>query len=145
MLRKAGVPLDQIANFQVAVFIPAFLYFLWAPVVDVGLRRRTWLVIAAAISACLLLCAALQPLPANLGYFTLLLSLGNAFSLLIISATGGLVAETVPPELFGRAAGWLQAGNLGGAAVFGAIALSLSEQLSLGWVGLIAASLWYAG
>src|SRR5579862_6357122 len=51
LLGKAGIPVDQIARISSLVQLPAFLFFLWAPLVDVKLRRRTWLVLSAAAAA----------------------------------------------------------------------------------------------
>lgn len=42
LLRKYGMPVDQIAKILAIAFIPAVWSFLWSPIADTGLRRRTW-------------------------------------------------------------------------------------------------------
>src|SRR5579871_2434321 len=51
LLGKAGVAVDRIANIESLMQVPPVLYFLWAPLVDMKLRRRTWLVLASVGSA----------------------------------------------------------------------------------------------
>jgi hypothetical protein len=51
LLRKAGVPVEQIAQIGALLQLPPIFMFLWTPIVDVKLRRRTWLVIAASVTA----------------------------------------------------------------------------------------------
>ena len=45
LLAEAGVPVDRIATISSIVNLPGVLVFLWAPLVDIKLRRRTWLAI----------------------------------------------------------------------------------------------------
>jgi hypothetical protein len=47
LLAQAGVPFYRIATIASIVHLPAVLGFLWAPLVDTKLRRRTWLVLGA--------------------------------------------------------------------------------------------------
>src|SRR5260370_22939072 len=51
LLARAGGPVDRIATLASIVHLPAALPFLWPPLVDVKLRRRTWLVIGALASS----------------------------------------------------------------------------------------------
>jgi hypothetical protein len=41
LLFKAGVPVDRIATVSSIANLPGVLVFLWAPLVDIKLRRRT--------------------------------------------------------------------------------------------------------
>src|SRR6266852_2678256 len=76
LLRNAGVPVDRIAGISALTLAPAVWYFLWTPLADFGLRRRSWLILMSALSAACLLAAVLQPLPAGLEVFTALLVAG---------------------------------------------------------------------
>jgi hypothetical protein len=51
LLSKAGVTVDEIARIDALLALPPALMFLWTPVVDVKLRRRTWLVLGASATA----------------------------------------------------------------------------------------------
>jgi hypothetical protein len=51
LLAQAGVPVYGIASIASIIHMPAVLVVLSAPLVDVKLRRRTWLVIGALATA----------------------------------------------------------------------------------------------
>ena len=56
LLAKAGVPVDRIARVSAINSLPGVLGVLIAPIVDIKLRRRTWLAIGifgTAIAACI--------------------------------------------------------------------------------------------
>jgi PAT family beta-lactamase induction signal transducer AmpG len=131
LLRKAGLPVDRIASISALALSPSVWYFFWAPLVDFALRRRTWLILASASSAALLAAAVLQPLPSGLALFTALLVAGMALNMLVGSATGGLMATTMPDNLRGRAGGWYQAGNLGGGALGAGVTLWLAPRIPI--------------
>jgi PAT family beta-lactamase induction signal transducer AmpG len=137
LLRKAGLPVDRIAAISALALAPSVWYFLWAPVVDFGLRRRTWLILASASSAIFLAAAMLQPLPRRLDFFTALLVAGMALNMLVGSATGGLMATTIPDNLRGRAGGWYQGGNLGGGALGAGLTLWLAPRMSVAAVAAV--------
>jgi len=54
ILGRAGVSMSVIGGVSAAVLVPLSWQFLWAPALDVGLRRRSWLLLAAALGALLL-------------------------------------------------------------------------------------------
>lgn len=47
LLAQAGVPVDRIASSSSIINLPGVIGFLFAPVVDIKFRRRTWLVLAS--------------------------------------------------------------------------------------------------
>src|SRR5690348_12565984 len=51
VLRGDGIPVSHIATIAAVVQIPAIWYFLWAPIVDVRLRRSTWIIVLSVVSA----------------------------------------------------------------------------------------------
>jgi hypothetical protein len=59
-----------------------------------------------------------MPLPSRLYYVRRVDSFAaQAITGLIGSATGGILASTMPDDKRGKAGGWLNAGNLGGNAL----------------------------
>ena len=137
ILRNAGVPVDRIAGISALTLAPAVWYFLWAPLADFGIRRRAWLILMSALSAACLLAAVLQPLPARLDVFTALLVAGISMNMLVGASNGGLMATMIPDSQRGRAAGWYQAGNVGGGALGAGMTLWLAPHVSvtaLAWV-----------
>src|SRR5947209_12563397 len=113
LLSKAGVPVDRIANLGSLLYVPPILYFLWAPLVDMKLRRRTWLVIVSFLSAgCLALAMPLVG-PDHLTAITALFLAGMLVNVLVSSAQGGLMVSTLSESGQAKASGWTEAGNLG--------------------------------
>jgi hypothetical protein len=45
ILRQRGIPVERIAIVEALVQAPSIWFFLWGPVVDLALRRRTWIVV----------------------------------------------------------------------------------------------------
>jgi len=129
LLRKQGVAVDRIANIVALALIPAVWYFLYSPLVDIGLRRRTWLLLAAAGTA-LFSGLALLLSETSLPALTVLIFLASAISGLLSSANGALLTM-LPSETRGRASGWYQAGNLGGGAVGGGLAIWIADHSTL--------------
>jgi MFS family permease len=103
LLRKHGVSVDRIAEVVAISYIPSVWYFLWSPIVDLGLRRRTWILIAAGVSA---LCGGLAVMisAGSLALLTALLVAGNAVVMLLSSANGAILT-TLHPSVRGRASG----------------------------------------
>src|SRR3989454_7793020 len=108
LLRKHGVSPDRIANVIAISSIPNVWYFLWSPVVDTGLLRRTWVLIAAGLSG---LCGsvAIAATSLSLAQLTILLLAGNVVAMLLSSALGAVLTVFNPCKR-GRARGWDQAG-----------------------------------
>ena len=129
LLRKYGVPVNQIAGVVAVSTLPAIWYFLWSPLADAGLRRRTC-VLLSALAAGLAGAAAILNVHGSLTSLALLLFLMNAFAGLLASANGALLT-VIPEFLRGRAAGWYQAGNLGAAAIGGGMVIWLADNAAL--------------
>jgi MFS transporter, PAT family, beta-lactamase induction signal transducer AmpG len=129
LLRKQGVAVDRIAEIVALASIPNVWYFLYSPVVDLGLRRRTWILLAAC-GAGLCSAAAIQLTPTSLSGVTVMLFIAGAVGSLISSANGALLTF-LPPSVRGRASGWYQAGNLGAGTIGGGLAIWLADRLTL--------------
>ena len=122
-----GLDLDKIGWLGTALLIPSWVQFLYAPIVDVGPKRKHWLVIVSAIGALALLAACKMPI---VGHEAAFLAFGITASFLtgLVSAcNGGLMAVTLPDAVRGQAGAWYMAGNLSGGAVSSAVALWLID------------------
>jgi MFS family permease len=131
LLHKAGVPVATIATVGAMALLPSAYKIFWAPVLDLGIRRRTWLMLAAGVSAVCFTSSLLLQLPQQLTLFEILLVAGNVMAGLVASCNGGLVCTTVDPAKRGQAAGFVNAANLGGAALGGGLVLTLANTVSL--------------
>ncbi len=141
LLRNAGVTVDRIAGIGSLALAPAVWCFFWSPIADVGLRRRTWLILSSALSAACLWCALVQPLPGRLDRFVALVVAGSALSSLVSAANGGLMAETIEDLERGQAGGWFQAVNVGGGALGAGVTLWLLRRLTAGGLATATAAM----
>lgn len=137
--RKHGVLPDRIAKVIAISSIPNVWYFLWSPVVDIGLLRRHWVLIASGVSA-VCAAAAISIPTLSLGQLTILLLGGNVICMLLSSACGA-VLTTLHASQRGRASGWYQAGNLGGGALGAGAAIWLADKMPLPALALSAAAM----
>jgi MFS transporter, PAT family, beta-lactamase induction signal transducer AmpG len=141
LLSKSGVPVDEIAHIGSLLYIPPTLMFLWTPVVDVKLRRRTWLILGASVTALCLFVASQLLGPSHLRLLMLTLFFGGCVVALVAASCGGLMATMLSASDQSKAAGWNQAGNFGGGVLGAALVLWLVEHVSLSAVGLATATL----
>jgi MFS family permease len=117
--------------------------FLWAPVGDYTLSRKSWYLIAVSLVALGLL--AMTGLPVSPRTVPLLSALTLASSVaatFIAFATEGLMAHNTTTDMRGRAAGWFQSGNQFGQTAGGGIGLWLVQHAPSPWVaGLVLAAI----
>ena len=128
LLRSDRVTLPQIASALAVIQSPAIWYFLWAPIVDLRFRKRTWVLLLAVASAICATAALHFGVATGLSAITTLFVIGSILNQPISSALGGLVSTVMPEKLQSRTAGWGQAGNLGGGALAGGLALWVSVR-----------------
>ncbi len=121
--------MDRIAEIVAIAMIPSVWFFAYAPVVDLGLRRRTWVMLSSVTAGLFCACATLLA-GGSLTLLTVLLFLASAASGVLGTANGTLLSLLLP-SMRGRASGWLNAGNLGGGAVGGGVALWLAGVVNL--------------
>lgn len=135
LFSQAGISVEQVAALVAVVYVPHTWKFAWAPLVDTTLTRKGWYLIACVASAAGLLITALYPIKAsslNVLWWVVLVS--NFAVTFLGMATESLMAYDTPAEQKGRAGGWLQAGNLGGAGIGGGAGLWLAQRLPAPWM-----------
>jgi MFS family permease len=140
LLRQAGHPVDQIGSIEALILAPMAIYFLWSPLVDFWIRRRTWMVLLAALSA-LMLAAAVLLLARHPRLATWMLLAGFAVNLLTTSCGGALIALTLDEAGRAKAAAWMQGGMLAAQALGGALLLYLARRLPAPLTAACAAAL----
>ena len=134
-LKQAGASVEQIAALVALGVLPQTWKFLWAPVVDMTLSQKRWYLLAGMLCATGI--AAMGWFPASKSGLTALSTvvfLTNLASTVLGMAVESLLAHGTPEELKGRAAGWYQAGNLGGAGIGGGLGLWIAERLASSWM-----------
>jgi MFS family permease len=141
-LAVRGVSLAAIGTISGTAMAPHAVKFLWAPVIDVGARRRAWFVGMTLATAAASAALALLPDPErHLGLFTALAFVANLAATTSCAAADGLMAVTTAPHRKGSAAAWRMAGNVGGTGVLGAVALWIAKASTVTAAGLALAAL----
>src|SRR3954471_5890986 len=87
--RKAGFSVGDIGWYGTALLFPPIVQFLYAPIVDLGPKRKHWLVIVSVIGAVCYGLSLTMPLPSRIGAFLALAFAGQAISGLSGSCNGG--------------------------------------------------------
>jgi PAT family beta-lactamase induction signal transducer AmpG len=140
LLRRQGVGIGRSSEIIALLILPQSIYFLWSPITDFWIRRRTWLIVGA-VGAALTLVAAFHGGKLDTPSAVTLMFLSACFGQLIVSSCGGMMG-TLHSELNRRrASSFFQAGSL----AFGALGIfalaSLAEKFSIGPLGWITAAL----
>ena len=130
-LTRAGFSVATAASI-VALGISANIWlFLWGPVVDLTLTPRRWYMLAVVISAAALFLLGIVPFEQRaVVILTAMVFISQVAVTLVVLPMGALMAYTVADEEKGRAAGWYQAGNLGGNGIGGGAGVWLGVHFS---------------
>ncbi len=135
LLTKSGVPIGQIAGLIALAFLPHTWKFLWAPIADTTLTRKGWYVIGCVTSAIgIWATGAIPATPSGLAVLSVVVVISNFAVTLVGMATESLMAYDTPEDEKGRAGGWFQAGNLGGAGLGGGAGLWMAQHLGAPWM-----------
>jgi MFS transporter, PAT family, beta-lactamase induction signal transducer AmpG len=140
LLRQQGVAPHAIANQRAFLLLPTSLFFLWSPVSDFLLRRKTWVLLATAASSLTVMLALETRSYAGKSAVTLLWT-SSCLILLGSAAVGGLISLLMRQDQKTRVGCFLQAGNLAGGALSGGGLLLLATHVSKLTLGLAAAAL----
>ncbi len=126
VLSQRGISLERVATIGALVQSPTIWYFLWAPIVDIGWRRRTWVLVLSVLSAT---CAAIgisRDAAPSIVPLTVLLVSASVLNQPVSSALGALIVAVVPNARRGQTAGWSQAGIFGGGVFAAAVTIALT-------------------
>jgi len=140
LLRQQGVPIERIGEIVGLLILPQTIYFLWSPITDFLLPRRTWLILGSMAGAVTVAIAFRQKnlaSPAAVG----LMFFGGCLTQLVVSSAGGMMGA-VKNERNRRLAGSFYQG---GSLAFGALAIyvltAMAAKVSQGELGWIVAAL----
>jgi MFS family permease len=139
LLRKHGVAVNHIAEASALASIPTFCFFLWSPVVDLGMRRRTWILLSSGVTGA---CGALAVGLTSGSFFWLTVAwVASNVANSLPSATVGAVMATLPAEVRGRASGWYQIGNVAIGSLAGGACIWLADRVPAAALSLIVGAL----
>ncbi len=127
MLVQAGTSLGATASIAALAVLPNTCRFLLGPITDLSLSARRWFLLGLSLAALALVLLALAPVrPEAVGVITALAILEQIAANVCSVPVPALMAHTVRDAEKGRAAGWYQAGNLGGNGLGGGAGLWLA-------------------
>lgn len=125
MLSQRGVNPGLSSRMIAILALPTMLYFLWSPMTDFLVRRRTWL-LTGAITAGVLMAAAFSQKDLQSTTTMLLMLLSACCSQLVVSSCGGIMGTFHSERTRRTSASFYQAGGLG----FGALATMVLVPIS---------------
>jgi len=131
ILKKQGMGEAVIATLVASNLLPHTWKVIWAPIADSTLTRKKWYVLGNVASCATILALAFVPI--TTGNISLIkwMVFVNAVAITFVGmSVEGLMAHATPPEERGRAAGWFQMGNLGGAGLGGGFGLWLAGEVN---------------
>jgi MFS family permease len=145
MTSDVGIEVDSIGWYGALLLVPPVLQFLYAPIVDIGPRRKHWLVMVSAIGAACLVASCLMPLPQHTIAFLSFAVTAQLISGLVGSCNGGLMAAAIPDQLRGKASGWYNVGNLSGGGLSATVAIvMIGYRLNPRTIGVVLAAMMVA-
>jgi MFS family permease len=131
---KAGMGKDIIAVVIATNTIPHMFKVLWAPLVDTLWTGKRWYMLTNLVSSAMIISIGFVPITsANLGLLKWLVFFNGLSTTFVGMCTESMMARLTPPDRRGAAAGWSQAGNIGGTFV-GSVGLILAQQFPQPWI-----------
>lgn len=150
LLGQAGMSVAVIATLIAVNAWPQTVKMLWAPFVDTIGNPKAWYAVGAfSVGLAILFMSIMPKTDAQVPLFMALIAVSSVTSTFISMSAEIFMANQVTPEMRGRASGWSQAGNLGGAGIGGGVGLLLAENLAQPWIsGVVIAAFcmacWFA-
>lgn len=120
--------------------IPTWLYFVWSPITDFFVKRRTWLLLGGVLAGVLMNFAFHEPRLTG-SSAVVLMFVSAALSQLVVSSCGGMMSALRRDETRRAASSFYQAGSLGFGALSAWLLLYMSSRLSPGALGWLANAL----
>src|ERR1700735_663010 len=120
--------------------LPTSLYFLWSPLTDFFVRRRTWLFGGAVSASVLMLICFEQPLLYSRAALVLMF-LSACCSQIVVSSCGGIMGALRSESGRRTVGSFYQAGSMGVGALAASLLVYLSSRVTQDVLGLTAAAL----
>jgi PAT family beta-lactamase induction signal transducer AmpG len=140
LLRQQGVGIGRSSEIISLLILPQTIYFLWSPITDFWIRRRTWLIVGAVASA-LTMAAAFHGRRLDTPSAVALMFLSACFGQLVVSSCGGMMGTLRSEVTRRKASSVYQAAALAFGALGVFVLARLAERMGMGPLGWIAAAL----
>jgi PAT family beta-lactamase induction signal transducer AmpG len=140
LLSQQGIGSGTQSHLVFLLALPTSLYFLWSPVTDFLVRRRTWLLLGSLASAALMAAAFHQKDLMSTGSKTLMF-LSACCSQLVVSSCGGMMGALHSERSKRVASGFYQAGSMAFGAAAVSVLVAMGQRVGRDALGLLAAAL----
>jgi PAT family beta-lactamase induction signal transducer AmpG len=140
LLRRQGVGIGRSSEIISLLILPQTIYFLWSPITDFWIRRRTWLIVGA-VAAALTMAAAFNGRRLDTPSAVALMFLSACFGQLIVSSCGGMMGALRSEATRRKASSAYQGGSLAFGALGVFVLARLAERMGMGPLGWVAAAL----
>ncbi len=137
LMSRQGIPELRASQIISLLALPTTIYFLWSPLTDFLVRRRTWLLMGA-VAAALLMTLALEQRRLDTGSAVVLMFLSACAAQLVVSSCGGMLGALQQERSKRIAGGFYQGGSLGFGAASVLVLVMLREHGELSLVPLAA-------
>jgi len=137
LARQQGITQFRTSQIISLLSLPTMIYFLWSPITDFLVRRRTWLLIGGTLAGLLMATAFLS---GRLDSRTsmILMFAGSCCSQLVVASCGGMMGA-IGNERAKRIAGsFYQGGSLAFGALSVFVLVSMTGKVTPGMLGIIA-------
>ena len=140
LLSQQGIGSNDQSKITTMLALPTSLYFLWSPITDFFVRRRTWLIAGGLLAAGLMAAGFHQKSLASNAALALMLA-SACCSQLVVSSCGGMMGAMRSERPKRVAGSFYQAGGMGFGAFAAWILVWLSSRTSQDVLGVTVAAL----
>ncbi len=137
LLSQQGVESAARAHVVWLLALPTSLYFLWSPITDFLVRRRTWLLSGALASAVLMVAAFRQPRLTSTGSMVMMF-LSACCSQLVVSSCGGMLGALKAERTRRVSASFYQSGSMAFGAAAASVMIWMSARVGRSMLGIVA-------
>lgn len=130
LLSMQGIGSGRQSHMMFLLSLPTWLYFLWSPITDYFVLRRTWVLIGGLLAAAAMAASFHQPNLSSTAALSLML-LSACCTQLVVSSCGGMLGAMRLERSRRVGSSFYQAGGMG----FGALAAWALVKLSYGGAG----------
>lgn len=140
LFRQQGIAELRASQIISLLSLPTMIYFLWSPITDFLVRRRTWLLLGGS-AAGIMMAIAFHESRLDSRSAMLLMFVGACSSQLVVASCGGMMGAIGLDRARRVACGFYQGGSLafGAASVF--VLVLLTAKAKQGTLGLVAGAL----
>jgi len=140
LLSQQGIGSKAQSHLISLLALPTMLYFLWSPITDFFIRRRTWSLVGGLLSAVLMAAAFHQRNLSSPPALILMLT-SACLSQLVVSSCGGMMGALHSERTRRNAGSFYQAGSMGLGALSVSALIWLSPRVSRDALALAAGAL----